>query len=345
MTEFSRRSMLIGTALAGLAASMPLRGLSAQGALTKFRLINWGPVTADFGEMHIGKGENIFQSAGIDLEVVSAQGAGDALRQLMAGNGHAAMLTPEPLFFGIDQGAQVKAIYNFYPRGGLFEVATLKKNGISKISDLKGKKVGVLGMASTTRYTLDVMLRAHGLTEKDVQLIAVGLDFTNPLVQGRIDAVSLGNNFIWDMKNRQLPAELRDELVVIDKITNYISFPVIPMVVTNDQAAKDKDLYARFIGAMNKSRDKLFENPQRAADLATQFAIDGKDSERNLAQIKLKMEVSVDPETGKPGHGTYSEKQLDQVQKYADYFQAEGTVKKKLDIRSFYTNDIAKLAK
>ncbi len=202
----------------------------------------------------------------------------------------------------------------------------------------------VLGMASTTRYTLDVMLRGNGLTEKDVQLIAVGLDFTNPLVQGRIDAVSLGNNFIWDMKNRQLPPELRDELVVIDRITNYISFPVIPMCVTAGQAAKDKDLYVRFISAMNKARDRLFADPQRAAEFAAKFAIDGKDVERDLAQIKLKMEVSVDPETGKPGRGTYSDKELDQVQKYADYFTAGGTVKKKLQVRDFYTNDIAKLA-
>jgi NitT/TauT family transport system substrate-binding protein len=344
MNGFARRRFMVGTGLAGMAAIAPQISLRAQGAPTKFRLINWGPVTADFGEMHIGKGENIFQAAGIDLEVVSAQGAGDAMRQLMAGNGHAAMLTPEPLFFGIDQGAAVKAIYNFYPKGGLFEVATLKKNGISKIADLKGKKVGVLGMASTTRYTLDVMLRGNGLTEKDVQLIAVGLDFTNPLVQGRIDAVSLGNNFIWDMKNRQLPPELRDELVVIDRITHYISFPVIPMCVTTDQAAKDKDLYVRFISAMNKARDRLFADPQRAAEFAAKFAIDGKDVERDLAQIKLKMEVSIDPETGKPGRGTYSDKELDQVQKYADYFTAGGTVKKKLQVRDFYTNDIAKLA-
>ena len=64
-----------------------------------------------------------------------------------------------------------------------FAFITMPKSGIKTVKDFKGKRIGY---QAHQRYVLDVMLRAVGLTEKDVTPVIVQFDPT-VLLAGRVD--------------------------------------------------------------------------------------------------------------------------------------------------------------
>src|SRR5919199_633316 len=57
-----------------------------------------------------------FREQGIDFEYLPGQGSGDALKQVLAGNGDVGFVGPEALYFAADQGGDAVGIYNIYPQ-------------------------------------------------------------------------------------------------------------------------------------------------------------------------------------------------------------------------------------
>ncbi len=76
---------------------------------------------------------------------------------MIAGNADIAFCGPEAIYLAADKGSELKAVYDIYPVN-VFNVFALKSKQIITPQDLKGKKVGVISMASGTRYNLATIL-------------------------------------------------------------------------------------------------------------------------------------------------------------------------------------------
>jgi NitT/TauT family transport system substrate-binding protein len=72
----------------------------------------------------------------------------------------------------------------------VFNVVSLRKSGIRKPADLKGKRIGVYSLSSGTRQNLQVLLHLAGLKESDVEVVVTGLLNFAPLLQGQVDATA-----------------------------------------------------------------------------------------------------------------------------------------------------------
>jgi NitT/TauT family transport system substrate-binding protein len=95
--------------------------------------------------------------------------------------------------------SQGEALVGFWQwiKLGIFGIQARKDRGITKVEDLKGKTIGVLGMASATRYAPLMMLARAGLKESDVNMVVLGgggAAYGPALERGQVDALGT-----WDV--------------------------------------------------------------------------------------------------------------------------------------------------
>ncbi len=134
----------------------------------------------------------LWPEAGLDVTPQGAQGAGPALQQLIAGQ---VMLTftglPAAMEL-INKGAPIKVVASVYGRNVFYPVV-LANSPITEIAGLKGKTIGVTGIASTNAQWIRAILRSYNVADDDIHLVATGdgASALSALQHGQVDALQL----------------------------------------------------------------------------------------------------------------------------------------------------------
>ncbi|MCQ6275862.1 ABC transporter substrate-binding protein [Bacillus sp. V3B] len=303
--------------------------------LDKITVANWSQPITEATNLLVDEKKGFFKDNGLDLTVIPGAGGGDAIKNILSGQADIAFTDPGSLYFALDQGEKLKVIYNIYPQN-VFNVVSLKEKDMTKPEDLKGKTIGVYSLSSGTRQNLLVLLNQAGISESDVKIVETGLLNFAPLMQEQVDATAATDTglFLGTQKG------LGD--VNVMEVKDYLNVPSDVFVVTEQTYEEKKDELQRFVEAYRNSAEWMIENPEEAAMLAKEYAIDGKDEEQNLEIIKLRNASSVSPETDERGLGA-----LDPVvlQKGADVYQQLGLVKNKLDMEKVISKEFMEEAK
>ncbi len=179
----------------GLAASSLLFGRTALAAGSRQVDINYGvpqiPIsTAPI--FSVPRRMGFFKEAALEVTPQGAQGAGPALQQLIAGQ---VMLTftglPAAMEL-INKGAPIKIVASVY-RSNVFYPVVLASSPITDITGLKGKTIGVTGIASTNSLWFRAIMRSYGINDDDVQLVATGdgASALSALAHGQVDGLQL----------------------------------------------------------------------------------------------------------------------------------------------------------
>ena len=115
-----------------------------------------------------------WKEAGLDVDIQPSGGLTAAVQLVIAGQAAFAMGTVEPLMIGRQKGARIVAVYN-HTREGIYTLAVPADSPITSISQLKGKSIGVLSLASGAVVFAKAMLRRAGLDpDKDVNFLPIG---------------------------------------------------------------------------------------------------------------------------------------------------------------------------
>jgi len=135
-----------------------------------------------------------YQAEDLDVEFV-LMSAGTAVQALIGGSVDFALVggaavTP------ILRGAPIRFVLASFYRPVYFVYA---KPEVREVKDLKGKKLGVANVGAASDFLLREALNMHGLDDKEVTILGVGLPTTRvaALVAGTIDAtiVNIPHNF------------------------------------------------------------------------------------------------------------------------------------------------------
>jgi NitT/TauT family transport system substrate-binding protein len=303
--------------------------------LDKITVANWSQPITEATNLLVDEKKGFFKENGLDLSVIPGAGGGDAIKNILSGQADIAFTDPGSLYFALDQGEKLKVIYNIYPQN-VFNVVSLKEKNMTKPEDLKGKTIGVYSLSSGTRQNLLVLLNKAGISESDVNIVETGLLNFAPLMQGQVDATAATDTglFLGTQKG------LGDVNVI--EVKDYLNVPSDVFVVTEQTYEEKKDEIQRFVEAYRTSAEWMIENPEEAATLAKEYAIDGKDEEQNLEIIKLRNASSVSPETVEQGLGALDPAIL---QEGADMYQQLGLVKNKLDMEKVVSKEFMEEAK
>lgn len=318
---------LVATACGGSAEpAAPAEGAAPTPATV--RMISWSSPRADQANIFAATDLGYFAEEGITFEYIPGQGSGDALRQLMAGNGDIAFAGPEGVFQAVDQGADVVAVYNTYPQNA-FVLATKAGSGVRTVADLRGKKIGVLSMASGGRYNTTTLLEANGLSESDVELVATGPAPT-AFLEGQVDAFMT----------------LQSSLGMLAPAGELVTFPVrdtanLPtdVFVVSRQALEDperRSAIVRTLRAIERGTRLMIDDPQQAAQIGAKNGLDITDPATALPVVEAFAEISQSDGTREHGLGWFD---LAEIQAGADLLTGAGIIGR-FDAKASFTNDL-----
>jgi ABC-type nitrate/sulfonate/bicarbonate transport system substrate-binding protein len=165
----------------------------------------------------------------------------------------------------VAQGQDLVAIWKLQPPGApVFWVLARKDSGVTTWKDLKGKKIGILGPASATKYSTDLMLFANGVDPaKDVEYVNLGGvgAYVEALKAKRVDAVGS-----WHDPNETVfkPSPLWPELTALPA-TLYQGDVYL---ARRDWVTKNRDLVVNFDALLMKTMNYFLDNPDKAVDIA-----------------------------------------------------------------------------
>ena len=149
-----------GKAAVLVALSLAL-GASSALADEKLRVGRAVPQAFSFVPVDVGMKHGIFTKHGLEIESTSF--AGDAkMQQAMAADSIDIALGSGPAMAFITKGAPVKAVAAFAGRPLLLVLAVRSDGSITRIADLKGKRVSVSTVGSLTYWLVDELNRQNG---------------------------------------------------------------------------------------------------------------------------------------------------------------------------------------
>lgn len=177
---------------AALLAVLPLRESAAQNrkVTVSYGLPIFAPHTAPL--FTVPKQAGFWAEEGLDVTILTAPNAGTVLQNLALRSIDLAMTAAQGMIIIRENGAQLKAVANFYAYSTDY-IATLADSPIKSLKELKGKNVGACGPGTGCEQTLDAVLRYEGLDpNRDVNKVFVGQGAAalNALTTGRIAALS-----------------------------------------------------------------------------------------------------------------------------------------------------------
>ena len=298
--------------------------------MENLRVASWSQPITEQTNLLVDEEKGFFKENGLDVTVIPGAGGGDAIKNILSGQAEIAFTDPGSLYFALDKGEKLKVIYNVYPQN-VFNIVSLKEKNITKPEDLKGKTIGVYSLSSGTRQNLLVMLNQVGLSEKDVNIVETGLLNFAPLMQGQVDATAATDTGLIVGKQKGLGD------VNVLEVKDYLNIPSDVFVVTEKTFEEKKEELGKFLKAYQVSAQWMIGNPEEAASLAKEYAIDGKNEEQNLEIIKLRNASSISELTEEKGLGALDAAILQQG---ADTYQKLGLVENKLNMEEVVTEEL-----
>ncbi len=119
-------------------------------------------------------------------------GGGEAITQLLAGNGDMAIVPIGNVVEAIEAGDEdLRSLWN-YTYGSIFYIAVPSDSGIQGAEDLAGKKIGISSLSGGEVPIVRGIIQSAGLTDQDVELIPVGEGTAlavNAVETGQVDGV------------------------------------------------------------------------------------------------------------------------------------------------------------
>jgi NitT/TauT family transport system substrate-binding protein len=130
-----------------------------------------------------------FYAQGLDVTLQDFSGGGRALQAMMAGATEATVGAYEHTLRLQAQGRKVSAVILLGRSPGL---ALLARSEVGSVRALKGKRIGVLSLGSSSQFFASSLLARAGLSDTDVTFVAVGngVSALAALGKGNIDAIS-----------------------------------------------------------------------------------------------------------------------------------------------------------
>lgn len=250
--------------LLGAVAALLLAGATSTAAMAEKIVIgHFGtPIpmqaAAAAGEFEKATGWEIeWRKFGSGAEIIAAMASGDL---------KLSELGSSPLAIGASQGVdyQLFAISNII--GDAESLIARDGSGITKVEDLKGKKVGV-PLGSTAHYSLMGAIKNAGLSPSDVEVIGMKPDqITAAWDQGQIDAT-----FVWEpAKGKAL--KTGKLIIAANQVSGAPTFD--GWVVNTEFAKANQDFMVKFLKALDAANAAYNANPDAwTADSAPVKAI------------------------------------------------------------------------
>ncbi len=149
--------------------------------------INWSTVNGWMSGIWLAYEEGIFKKNELEIELLHIPGASRAISALVAGEISFSSMDFQTAMQAYLSGVDVVVVVG---GGNRLPVSLLARPEIKKISDLKGKKIGIARLGSLTHTAILYIVNKAGLTPRDYQMLALlsQPNILSALLAGQIEA-------------------------------------------------------------------------------------------------------------------------------------------------------------
>jgi NitT/TauT family transport system substrate-binding protein len=305
---WSRLVSLIARFAVALCACLAAAGAAAQGP-TKLRFsLDW-IVQGQHAPFLLAQQKGYFKDEGLDVTIDVGNGSAGTITRVASGayDMGFADLSSMIEYLGNNPGTpRLQAVYMVHEKNANALFA-LKKSGIVKPVDLKGKKISG-PVFSSTRKTWPLFARANGLKTDDAQWQNVAPDMVEQVVvRGDVDA---GSGFPTQIQiYRQLGIKPDD--VVTLKYADYgVDLYGNAIFASSRLVAENPKAIEAFLRAFNRALKDTIANPDAAVKAVMQRNPLLNEADE-LEKLKLILEFMNTPNTRADGLGSIRKLKLD----------------------------------
>src|ERR1051325_1794900 len=149
--------------------------------------INWTAVTGAQGGMHVAQQEGVFKKNGLDVELIHIPSSSRGIQAILAGEIQFSFVDGNNEVQANLKGANLALVAGATNR---FVFSLMSRPEIKRIADLRGKKIGITRIGSSTHTAALFALSSAGLKTADYQILPL-MEVPNiftALSAGQIDA-------------------------------------------------------------------------------------------------------------------------------------------------------------
>lgn len=151
----------------------------------------------------------------------------------------------------------------------------LKKSGITDLSQLKGKTIGI-SIAGNEDATIGTMLTAHGVKLSDVKIVNVGWALSSSLASGKVDAIWGG---LRNFETNQLALEGYPTISFFPEENGIPSYDELIFVANSKHY--NRQAITAFNAAITQATTYIINHPDAAWKQFIQYAPDTLDNTLN----------------------------------------------------------------
>ncbi|WP_028465169.1 ABC transporter substrate-binding protein [Nisaea denitrificans] len=175
------------TRTAALLAALIVLGTAPANAADKLTvLLDWF-VNPDHGPLIVADKKGFFSDEGLEVELIAPADPNDPPKLVAAKKADIAVSYQPQLHIQAAEGLPLVR-FGTLVATPLNTLVVLKDGPVKSIADLKGRKVG-FSVGGFEDALLGAMLKKHGLTLSDVELINVNFSLSPSIISGQVDAV------------------------------------------------------------------------------------------------------------------------------------------------------------
>ena len=281
-----------------------------------------------------------FKQDGIEVELVPLPGSTDCVKNVATKEVPFSLPSVEPLAIGRPQGIKAKVFYTAY-QGNIYGIAVPADSPVQKMTDLKGKSIGVISMSSAGVVIARALAAAAGIDpDRGVSIVVAGEGAqTAAMLRNKsVDALSQFDTQYAMVENAGLKLRVLDTR----DIDHFPSNGFLALEDTLKTRRKDAVALAR-----GYARGTIFaiNNPEAAVrmlyEVFPQTKPTGKDEATAIRDdVRVLQARAVNWKLDKAGVKRWGENSEQNYAAYVDFMVKWGIIKEKVAATDLITNEL-----
>lgn len=279
-----------------------------------------------------------FAEKGIKVQLVPLPGSTDCVKLVATGEIAFSIPSIEPVAIIRKQGVRIVNFYTAY-QGNIYGMAVPTDSPIKKLSDLKGKTIGVTSMASGGVLTARALVAEQGLDPaKDVRIVVAGEGAQTAalLRTNQVDAISQFDTQYTLVENAGMGLRYLD-------VGALASYPSNGFVATEETLSAHRDWAVGLGQGYAKGTVFALANPEAAVRILYEVfpftRATGKDEATAIADDIKTLNARGKNWRLEAGRvHQWGENNIDNYQQYLDFLLRWDVLKEKSDAKELVTN-------
>ncbi len=224
------------------------------------------------GTVWVAENKGYFEKEGIDLNIKEFDSGRLSFQAMLEGEGvDISTVAPTPIMFSSFDRQDFYIFSTFVYANEDIKVIANGSEGITKATDLKGKKIGT-PLGTTGQFVTEVFLVNNGLLPSEVEIIDISpSELPDALKNKQVDAI-----VIWEPHANNAQILLGQDAIRLSGSELYRT--TFNFMVMKDYAESHPEVLLKFLRAIDNATDFIKKNREEAKDIvAERLKLDNED--------------------------------------------------------------------